>query len=108
MNKDSIITGHLASRQVYIDGIELTPTKSFKHRNHSPDGFCWGYGGSGPSQLALALLLEATDEYIALNNYQQFKRDVIANLPENFTLNSDIIYKWLEEHNESTSTFNSI
>lgn len=24
-------------------------------RNHSPDGFEWGYSGSGPAQLALAL-----------------------------------------------------
>lgn len=22
--------------------------------NHSPTGFCWGYHGSGPAQLALA------------------------------------------------------
>lgn len=27
-------------------------------RNHSPDGFNWGYGGSGPSQLALAILID--------------------------------------------------
>lgn len=26
--------------------------------NHSPDGFEWGYGGSGPAQLALAICLE--------------------------------------------------
>src|SRR5262245_22144387 len=28
-------------------------------RNHSPTGFEWGYGGSGPAQLALALLVDA-------------------------------------------------
>jgi hypothetical protein len=27
--------------------------------NHSPDGFEWGYGGSGPAQLALALCVDA-------------------------------------------------
>ncbi len=27
-------------------------------RNHSPSGFEWGYGGSGPAQLALALLAD--------------------------------------------------
>lgn len=26
--------------------------------NHSPDAFEWGYGGSGPAQLALAILME--------------------------------------------------
>ena len=29
-------------------------------RNHSPAGFAWGYAGSGPAQLALAILLDAT------------------------------------------------
>lgn len=29
-------------------------------RDHSPTGFAWGYGGSGPAQLALALLIDAT------------------------------------------------
>src|SRR5262245_1194599 len=28
-------------------------------RSHSPTGFEWGYGGSGPAQLALALLADA-------------------------------------------------
>ena len=27
-------------------------------RNHSPTGFEWGYGGSGPAQLALALVAD--------------------------------------------------
>jgi len=27
--------------------------------NHSPGGFEWGYGGSGPAQLALAILADA-------------------------------------------------
>lgn len=29
------------------------------HRRHSPDGFAWGYGGSGPSELARCLLIDA-------------------------------------------------
>jgi hypothetical protein len=28
-------------------------------RNHSPDGFQWGYAGSGPAQLALALCVHS-------------------------------------------------
>src|SRR5947209_8602479 len=31
--------------------------------NHSPTGFSWGYGGSGPAQLALALLADALGDY---------------------------------------------
>lgn len=61
---------------------ELDPGPSLKIRNHSPDGFQWGYGGSGPSQLALAILLDlGIDIQIAEEIYQKFKFDVIANLP---------------------------
>jgi uncharacterized protein (DUF2249 family) len=31
-------------------------------RNHSPDGGEWGYHGSGPAQLSLALLAGTTDD----------------------------------------------
>lgn len=44
---------------VFVNGYELSPARSRTVMNHSPDGFAWGYLGSGPSQLALALLLEA-------------------------------------------------
>jgi hypothetical protein len=39
--------------------------------NHSPTGFEWGYGGSGPSQLAFAILADFTgDTETALQHYQ--------------------------------------
>lgn len=41
--------------------------------NHSPDGFEWGYGGSGPSQLALAILADAFNDKTALRFYQRFR-----------------------------------
>jgi hypothetical protein len=41
--------------------------------NHSPDGFAWGYGGSGPAQLSLALLADLTDDETAQKYYQDFK-----------------------------------
>jgi hypothetical protein len=47
--------------------------------NHSPTGFEWGYAGSGPAQLALAILadhLNDDDEAVAL--HQDFKREVVA------------------------------
>jgi len=46
--------------------------------DHSPTGFAWGYGGSGPAQLALAILADVYDDEFALANYQQFKWDVVA------------------------------
>ena len=48
--------------------------------NHSPDGFSWGYSGSGPALLALALLAHHLDDDDdeALRLYQPFKAAVIA------------------------------
>jgi hypothetical protein len=48
-------------------------------RNHSPTGFAWGYGGSGPAQLALALVADATgDDALAQRVYQEFKFRIVA------------------------------
>jgi hypothetical protein len=50
--------------------------------NHSPTGFEWGYGGSGPAQLALALLADCLkDHELALRFYQSFKWRVTSVLP---------------------------
>ena len=59
----------------------LTPERSLELVNHSPSGFEWGYGGSGPAQLALALLLDYTgDEAFALDHYQELKTEVVSQL----------------------------
>ena len=51
--------------------------------NHSPTGFSWGYGGSGPAQLALALLADALgDDDQAIRLHQCFKFKVVACWPE--------------------------
>lgn len=49
--------------------------------NHSPTGFNWGYEGSGPAQLALALLADALrDQRRAVRLHQAFKRKKIGAL----------------------------
>lgn len=51
---------------------------------HSPTGFEWGYAGSGPSQLALAILADALgNNEVALRLHQAFKSQIIAALPQN-------------------------
>jgi len=50
-------------------------------RNHSPDGFEWGYGGSGPAQLALALCCDALDDDEAAQRvYQRVKELLVARI----------------------------
>jgi len=49
---------------------------------HSPTGFEWGYGGSGPADLALNILLAATaDRDFATRHHQSFKWRFVASLP---------------------------
>lgn len=68
------------SATVTVDGRRLRPRLDL--RCHSPAEFEWGYGGSGPAQLALAILADHLgDDGQALNLYQRFKWLVIAVLP---------------------------
>jgi len=71
-------------------------------RHHSPTGFEWGYCGSGPAQLALAMLADhlGNDEQ-ALNLYQRFKWQVIVELPrKRWTLTSREIDDGLQRIHE--------
>jgi len=92
------IRGEWANRRVWIGDREVFPTRSQRLWNHSPDGFNWGYGGSGPAQLALALMLEfCADEQEAQQLYQAFKWDVIATLPHgDFELSVERVTEWIE------------
>jgi hypothetical protein len=92
---EGIRQGHAV--QVTVDGRRLNPRHDLW--NHSPTGFEWGYGGSGPAQLALAILADhcGNDEE-ALNFYQRFKWEVIAELPgRGWTLSSWEIDRVLQD-----------
>ncbi len=66
---------------VTVNGRPLNPRLDLW--NHSPSGFEWGYCGSGPAQLALALLADhLADKQQALNLYQRFKWTVVVELPK--------------------------
>ena len=101
------ISGTWETRRVRINGKYLSPIPSQKILNHSPDGFNWSYGGSGPAQLALAILLTQTDESTALYLHQYFKWDVVAKLPKSdFEISLDIrdyIHKKFNERKTEVS-----
>ncbi len=91
-----IITGYFGEHydRVDVDGRPLDPMPSQAVYNHSQDGFAWGYAGSGPAQLALAILLAepSVSPQAALVLHQQFKREFVAGLPDraDFTLQLDV------------------
>lgn len=75
----------------------LSPGRSLQLRNHSPTGFEWGYLGSGPAQLALAILIDYTgDEDLALARYQTFKAEIVAHFQDEWVLHGQAIDTWLK------------
>lgn len=80
-------------------GERLLPSSHYIH-NHSPDGYEWGYCGSGPAQLALSLLLDATGRRgTAVRLYQDFKREIVACLAhDQWALGQDEILAWVAAH----------
>jgi uncharacterized protein DUF6166 len=65
--------------------------------NHSPSGFEWGYGGSGPAQLALAILADAIGDEEAVQHHQRYKFAVIGNLPhDEWTIGREEVLAWYD------------
>jgi hypothetical protein len=101
--------GQLEPR-VYVE--EIGPTGEVKsqrlvhHKLHSPDGFSWGYAGSGCAETARSLLIDHFGglDQLPLNAfgdpvvplYQRFKEQFIAGAPEEgFTISDVEIAAWL-------------
>lgn len=74
VNDEYVITGFAVGRIVFIDGKLLKVIRSQQIYNHSPDGFNWGYLGSGPAQLSLAILhkiVKVANRTAAKNNVKE-------------------------------------
>ncbi len=94
----SIYTGKRDGKviSVTVDGVFLDPRTDI--RGLSSDGFEWGYVGSGPYQLALAMLANHFDnDKLALGNYRSFcETKVIRFDSEGWIMESDEIDAALE------------
>lgn len=64
---------------LFVDGPMRVPLDlRLDVRNHSPTGFEWGYHGSGPAQLALAICCFMLGQERAERVYEDFKSKLIA------------------------------
>lgn len=81
---------------VTVNGRRLNPRLGLW--KHSPARFEWGYGGSGPAQLALAILADhLADDRQAFDFHHRFKWIVISELPRrHWTLTSQEIDQALQ------------
>lgn len=96
------LDGH-AGRDDYtvnINGLPLSPEPSLSVVNHSPTGFSWGYHGSGPAQLALAILLQYGSKQFALQWYQDFKREVVGQWRQGrgWSMHQDTVIAWIRRN----------
>ena len=71
------LSGNFKTLEVRLDEEILDPEPSKAYHKHS-EGFNWGYAGSGPAQLALAVMLKLKGTH---EGYQRFKFEVITGLP---------------------------
>lgn len=67
--------------------------------NRSPTGFAWGYRGSGPRQLAIALLADVYDDDAAADPVLQLavKDELVAYLPNQFEIEASDVRDVVEE-----------
>lgn len=89
--------------------------QSLRHYEvHSPDGFQWGYGGSGPADLALAILVDHLGEdptrkqlseglSLAWPLHQDFKWKFVAEFGDSWALRTQDIDAWLKQPNQLTT-----
>jgi hypothetical protein len=78
-----------------------------QHREiHSPDGFQWGYGGSGPADLAYSILYDYFNadqpgneglvrSHHAMTYYQKFKWEHVAGFEDDWEISALDIADWL-------------
>ena len=98
MEDSRVIFGETATCKVCIGEKEIDLCSSLLIENKSPAGFAWGYHGSGPGQLAIAILLELYGKDVASALYQDFKSDIIAahDMNKDFVLPVSTVKAWVE------------
>ena len=112
--KDTLISGQRAAdgrALVWVNGDRPLPHVV----HHSPTGFEWGYGGSGPADLALsilALVIGEEQETVrifegrtcgarAWQLHQSFKREVVAGLEHDaWSLSVGQVKQWLTDREQ--------
>mgnify|MGYP001085861647 CR=1 FL=1 len=64
--------------------------------HHSPTGFEWGYGGSGPADLARSIIADALG-IIDPAIYQEFKREFVAGWGDRWEISLEQVRAWAEK-----------
>jgi hypothetical protein len=81
-----------ATGQIWLDDKPLDlPSQEVLRIVNLSGGFAWSIGDFGAALISLAVLLKFTDERTALENYQDFKWEIISQLgPGDFEVEINI------------------
>ena len=76
-----------------LPGVQVTVNgEPLRHRvYHSPTGFNWGYGGSGPADLARSILWDFLGKEPSRELYMPFKEEFVAGWGDEWEITSDDI-----------------
>jgi hypothetical protein len=79
-------------------GVKVTVNgKPLRHRvRHSPTGFEFGYGGSGPADLALSILWNFLGKEPSRILYTDFKSRFVARWKDEWEITSLEIQSWID------------
>lgn len=104
----------------WVDTVTVNDQRLFNYDKHADpeNGFEWGYGGAGPSALALSIICDHNGiapgedpqrhfySKPSLGFVQMFKEEVIAHLPHDggFTLTSEQIAEWIAKKSDSRAS----
>lgn len=72
----------------------------YHHAEHSPTGYSWGYGGSGPHDLARSILYDRLGYVPSPHICTRFVTDIIRKLPGDFTLTYKQVDHWIDTHGQ--------
>lgn len=102
--------------EIIDDDGTITRTYPLCHFNrHSPSGFEWGYSGSGPADLARAIMIDylayADDpaglmpldrvQVLADEYYMAFKFEVVSGLPrDEWRMSANLVEQWKASYEE--------
>lgn len=86
------------SAMVLFDGqpLALPPLRPDEAR-HSPTGFSWGYHGSGPAELARAILIAVLPDEPAARHprcYQAFKAEIVGEMTREWLMSDGAVLAW--------------
>lgn len=89
--------GQAGAAMVFVDLHDGEVPKALTHRVcHSPDGFQWSYGGSGPADLARSLLWDVMGAEPDPDAYQAFKAEHVAKWAKDaFRVSEAFIAEWI-------------